>query len=149
MSSHHTVPVIGQDGHPLTPTTPARAQTGPIKAGETILDQTEHLGPPHGGAHTHGAATLRARSDSNTGKGGQRIPYSRGTVRGLRKGLLIGTPTGKRGRLCGTYRNAYRYYDQAGKRQVTGTVAWVSAQYLTTIAAPASSAAASFPRPKG
>jgi hypothetical protein len=26
MSSHHTVPVIGQDGQPLTPTTPARAR---------------------------------------------------------------------------------------------------------------------------
>ena len=93
-----------------------------------------------------GMAIVRMAScEHQPGKGGQRIPYSRGTVRGLRKGLLVGTPTGKRGRLCGTYRDAYRYHDQAGKRQMTGTVAWVSAHYLTTIAAPASSADATFP----
>jgi hypothetical protein len=82
--------------------------------------------------------------DSNTGKGGKRIPYSRGTVHGLRKGLLIGTPKGKRGRLCGIYNNAYRYHDGAGKRQVTRTVVWVCTNYLTTTIASADEADASF-----
>ena len=82
--------------------------------------------------------------DSNTGKGGKRIPYSRGTVHGLRKGLLIGTSKGKRGRLCGIYNNAYRYHDGAGKRRVTRTVVWVCTNYLTTTIASVSSAGASF-----
>jgi RRXRR protein len=87
----------------------------------------------------------RKLHDSNTAKGEQRVPYSRGTVRGLRKGLLIGTPTGKTGRLCGVYRDAYRFYDREGKRQVTKTLAWVSATYLTTTVARCSSQHASFP----
>ena len=71
------------------------------------------------------------RHDTQAAKGGVRAPYSHGIVRGLRKGLLIGTTQGKSGRLCGTCRDAYRYYDQAGKRHVARTVAWVSSNYWT------------------
>ena len=61
-----------------------------------------------------------------------RAPYSRGTVRGLRKGLLIQTNRGQKGRLCGVYRDKYRYYDQAGKRHTASALAWVCSNYQTT-----------------
>lgn len=72
----------------------------------------------------------RKLHDTQPAPGGIRAPYSRGTVFGLRKGLLIGAINGKRGRLCGEYRGSYRYYDQHGKRQMTRRVAWVSAQFI-------------------
>src|SRR5947209_35861 len=120
MSSHHTVPVIGQDGQPLTPTTPARARklvrSGQAKPFSTKLNTWAlHMVVPTRAARVTTGDRVepgpldivddryrpvrRHLHDSKTSKGRHRIPYSRGTVRGLRKGLLIGTPTGKRGRL--------------------------------------------------
>jgi hypothetical protein len=74
----------------------------------------------------------RQLHDTQPGKGGVRAPYSRGTVRGLRKGLLIRTTGGQKGRLCGVYRDKYRYYDQTGKRHTAAALAWVCSNYQTT-----------------
>jgi hypothetical protein len=62
-------------------------------------------------------------------KNGVRKKYSSGSIKGLRKGLLIGTPTGP-GRLCGLLRNSYRYYDQGGKRREVRTVEWISSSFI-------------------
>jgi len=59
----------------------------------------------------------RRLHDTQAAKGGIRENYSRGTVQGYRKGVLIGTLTGKIGRLCGAYLGGFRFYDSAGKRQ--------------------------------
>ena len=46
---------------------------------------------------------------------------------------MVGTATGKTGRLCGVYKGGYRYHDQAGKRQLAKALAWVSAHlYVRT-----------------
>ncbi len=72
----------------------------------------------------------RRLHDTQPAKGGKRAAYSRGNVFGLRKGLLIGTSSGKIGRLCGEYKGAYRYYDAQGKRQVAKRLAWISSQFI-------------------
>jgi hypothetical protein len=66
-------------------------------------------------------------------------------VRGLRKGLLIETLRGTKGRLCGSYGSGYRYYDLAGKRQSARRLAWVSSNYVVTPGARCSSQHATFP----
>jgi len=71
-------------------------------------------------------AVRRRLHDAQPAKGGVRARYSRGTVFGLRKGLLIGTPKGKSGQLCGETNGAYRYYDHDGRRQSTKALAWIS-----------------------
>jgi len=73
-------------------------------------------------------AVRRRLHDTQPAPGGLRAPYSRGVVFGLRKGLMIGTPRGKSGQLCGDDRGSYRYYDTDGKRQSTTKIAWVSAR---------------------
>lgn len=72
----------------------------------------------------------RRLHDTQPAKGGIRANYSRGTVFGLRKGLMIGTANGRVGQLCGEYRGGYRYYDEQGKRRVTRHLAWVSSQLM-------------------
>ena len=72
----------------------------------------------------------RRLHDTQPAKGGIREAYSRGTVFGVRKGLLIGTNTGKIGQLCGEYKGGYRYYDRAGKRQLVKSLAWVSTHFV-------------------
>jgi len=62
--------------------------------------------------------------------GGIRANNARGTVFGLRKGLLIGTPRGKIGQLCGKNQGRYRYYDCQLKRQESTRLAWVSSQFV-------------------
>lgn len=57
-----------------------------------------------------------------------RDAYSTGTVAGLRKGLLVGTPRGP-GRLCGTTNGRFRYYDRDGKRRATKTLSWISTEF--------------------
>jgi RRXRR protein len=74
----------------------------------------------------------RQLHDTKPSKRGMRAPYSRGTVRGLRKGLLLQTNRGQKGCLCGVYRHKYRYYDQAGKRHTASALAWVCSNYHTT-----------------
>lgn len=72
----------------------------------------------------------RRLHDAQPAKGGIRAKYSRGTVFGLRKGLLIGTSTGHVGRLCGEVKGAYRYYDEEGKRRQFKALDWVSSQFV-------------------
>ena len=73
----------------------------------------------------------RRLHDTQPAVGGLRASYSRGTVCGVRKGLLIGAINGKIGQLCGENRGAYRYYDNRGKRQSTKHLAWVSTHFVT------------------
>jgi hypothetical protein len=73
----------------------------------------------------------RRLHDTQFAPGGIRANCSRGTVLGLHKGLLIGTPRGKQGQLCGTYRGSFRYYDEQGKRQEVVKLAWVSTCFKT------------------
>jgi RRXRR protein len=73
----------------------------------------------------------RQLHDTQPAPGGVRASYSRGTIFRLRKGLLIGAISGKRGRLCGECRGGYRYYDMEGKRQSAKRLAWVSSVFAT------------------
>lgn len=73
----------------------------------------------------------RRLHDTQPALGGVRAPYSRGTVFGARKGLRIGLPNSKQGRLCGEYRGGYRYYDLDGRRQSAKCLAWVSTHFVT------------------
>ncbi|MCI0491089.1 MAG: RRXRR domain-containing protein, partial [Blastocatellia bacterium] len=73
----------------------------------------------------------RQLTDTQPAKGGVRAPYSRGTVFGFRKGLLIGTTTGKIGRLCGEYLGGFRYYDSAGKRQSAKRLSFACGHFVT------------------
>lgn len=61
---------------------------------------------------------------------GTRPKYTEGTILGLGKGTLIGTPRGKSGILCGRRKDRYRYYDEEGKRQVVKKLAWISRQFI-------------------
>jgi hypothetical protein len=47
-------------------------------------------------------------------------------VFGLRKGLLIGLPSGQ---LCGEYKGGYRYYDAKGKRGSAKRVHRISSNF--------------------
>jgi hypothetical protein len=73
----------------------------------------------------------RQLHDTQPGRGGERAVYSRGTVFGLRKGLLIGTADGDLGRLCGARGRSYRYYDRSGNRLSTQRLAWACARFVT------------------
>jgi len=73
----------------------------------------------------------RRLHDTQPAKGGVRASYSHGTVFGLRKGLLVGLPNSKRGRLCGEYKGGYRYYDEQSKRQAAKRLAWISSHFIT------------------
>lgn len=72
----------------------------------------------------------RRLHDTQPARGSVRAPYSRGTVCGYRKGLLIGIPGGQCGRLCGENHGFFRYYNSQGKRQTTRTLAWASTQFI-------------------
>jgi RRXRR protein len=73
----------------------------------------------------------RRLHDTQPAKGGVRETYSRGTVFGLRKGLLIGTQKGKAVQLCGKTKGLYRFYDDKGKRGTTKSVTWISTNFKT------------------
>lgn len=77
----------------------------------------------------------RKLHDTQPAPGGIREPYSRGTVFGLRKGLLVGTLKGKVGQLCGEYLGGYRYYDKEGKRQSAKQIGWISTGFITRLTA--------------
>ena len=64
-------------------------------------------------------------------KGGIRENYSRGTVAGLRKGLLIGTSKGQIGQLCGELKHAYRFLNAERKRGSTKLLGWISTNFVT------------------
>jgi hypothetical protein len=72
----------------------------------------------------------RRLHDTQPAQGGVRLPYSAGSVGGLRKGLLVGTQRGP-GRLCGTKNGSFRYYDRDGKRQTAKAVGWISSSFVT------------------
>ncbi len=63
-------------------------------------------------------------------KGGLRRVYAKGTVAGLRKGLLIGLLNGKTGRLCGEYARGYHFYGSTGVRSTAKRLAWVSSAFI-------------------
>ena len=71
----------------------------------------------------------RRLHDSQPTKGSVREPYSKGTVFGIRKGLLIGTKRGV-GQLCGEYKGEYRYYDTNGKRRSAKELSWISSGFM-------------------
>lgn len=73
----------------------------------------------------------RKLHDTQFAQGGIREPYSRGTVFGLRKGLLVGTSRGKTGQLCGENNGSYRYYDKDNKRQSAKQLVWISGNFVT------------------
>jgi hypothetical protein len=73
----------------------------------------------------------RKLHDTQPAKGGIRARYSEGTVRGLRKGLLIGTAKGKVGQLCGELKGAYRFLNSQRKRQAAKELGWISSQFIT------------------
>jgi len=72
----------------------------------------------------------RRLHDTQPAKGGIRARYSRGTVFGLRKGLLVGTTKGKSGQLCGEYKGSYRYYNEQRKRQSAAKLSWISSKFV-------------------
>ncbi len=71
----------------------------------------------------------RRLHDTQPSQGGIRDLYSTGTISGLRKGLLIGTPHGP-GRLCGIKNGSLRYHNQNGKRQVVKIAIWISSSFV-------------------
>jgi hypothetical protein len=72
----------------------------------------------------------RRLHDMQPSAGGVRAPYSRGTVFGVQKGLLIKAANGKTGRLCGEMNGKYRYHDKLGKRQTTIKFVWFSRSFI-------------------
>lgn len=63
-------------------------------------------------------------------KGGIRPKRSRGTVMGLRKGLLVGTSSGKIGQLCGEIYGKYRYLDLNRNRQNVKKLAFSCGHFI-------------------
>jgi len=72
----------------------------------------------------------RRMHDTQPAVGDIRAAYSRGTVFGFQKGLLIGAANGKTGRLCGESNGRYRYHDRFGKRQATRKLIWISRSFI-------------------
>lgn len=71
----------------------------------------------------------RRLHDSNIKPGGLKEPYSKGTVFGLKKGIMIGTPKGKVGQLCGANKRGFLYYNIERKRQTTTCLSWAKNQF--------------------
>ena len=95
----------------------------------TTVGQKVEVGPFIVGDDTYRSKRRRLH-DTQPAKGGIRAPYSKGTVRGLRKGLLVGVKN-KVGQLCGELKNAFRYYDTKGKRGSVKAFSWVSTNFVT------------------
>jgi hypothetical protein len=74
----------------------------------------------------------RKLHDTQFASGGIRASYSKGTVWGLRKGLMIGSSKGNVGQLCGEYKGGYRYYDESGKRGSVMKISWVSSNFKSS-----------------
>jgi len=95
----------------------------------TTVGQKVEVGPFIVGDDTYRSKRRRLH-DTQPAKGGIRAPYSKGTVRGLRKGLLVGVKS-KVGQLCGELKNAFRYYNAKGERGSAKSFAWVSSNFVT------------------
>jgi hypothetical protein len=87
----------------------------------------------------------RKLHDTQFAPGGIRANYSKGTVFGLRKGLMIGLSKGKVGQLCGERKGGYRYYNEMGKRGSVKKPNWISSSFKTRRAAIPLSAKADSP----
>lgn len=98
-------------------------------AANTIVGSRVEIGQFIVGDDTYRPKRRRLH-DTQPAKGGVRAPYSRGTVRGLRKGLLVGVKN-KVGQLCGELKNAFRYYNAKGKRGSVKSFTWVSSNFVT------------------
>lgn len=72
----------------------------------------------------------RRLHDTQFSKGGIRHPYSKGSIFGTRKGVLIGLKNGAIGQLCGESKGAFRYYRPDGKRGQAKTIAWISNHFF-------------------
>jgi hypothetical protein len=72
----------------------------------------------------------RRLHDTQFSKGGIRYPYSKGSIFGTRKGVLIGLKNGGIGQLCGENKGAFRYYRPDGKRGQAKTIAWISNHFF-------------------
>jgi len=64
-------------------------------------------------------------------KDGVRKKYSQGSIKGLGKGITVGTKKGNTGQLCGENRGSFRYYDVNGKRQEVKKLSWINNQLKT------------------
>ncbi len=73
----------------------------------------------------------RRLHDTQPSKGNVREAYSKGTVFGLRKGLLVGLKKNKVGQLCGELKGKYRYYDSEGTRGLVSKLVWISSNFFT------------------
>jgi len=71
----------------------------------------------------------RRLHDTQFAPGGIRDNYSRGTVFGIQKGIMIGAANGKVGQLCGEMNGKFRYYDKRKKRQATRKLMWISRKF--------------------
>ena len=73
----------------------------------------------------------RRLHDTQPAKGGVRANYSKGTVQGLRKGLLVGLKNGKTGRLCGETGGSFYYHKEGKKRGLAKKLVWISSNFIT------------------
>ena len=72
----------------------------------------------------------RKLHDTQAGKGGKRAEYSKGTVRRVTKGRLVGFEKGKIGRICGRTGEYYFYHDREGKRKTGKEIKFISTQFI-------------------
>ncbi len=82
----------------------------------------------------------RKLHDTQFTVGGIRAPYSRGSIFGTRKGVLIGLQ-GAIGQLCGVNNGKYRFYRSNRTRGQASRILWISNHFFTRGDASASSAA--------
>ena len=62
-------------------------------------------------------------------RGGIRKVFAFGSVKGIGKGILIGTNKGYIGQLCGETYTYFRYYNLQGKRRKTKKISWTNNQF--------------------
>jgi hypothetical protein len=99
-----------------------------VLAVETIVGERLDPGPFVVVDDTYRCVRRRLH-DSNLKKGGIREKYSCGTIQGLQKGLMVGTPKGNIGQLCGEDRGSFRYYGLDGKRKTAKKLSWINRNF--------------------
>jgi len=82
----------------------------------------------------------RKLHDTQFAVGGTRAPYSKGSIFGTHKGVLVGLKNNAVGQLCGTNNGQYRFYRSDRTRGQITKVAWISNHFFTRRDASASSA---------
>ena len=73
----------------------------------------------------------RRLHDTQFSKGGIRYPYSKGSIFGTRKGVLVGLKSGEVAQLCGENKGSYRFYRLDGRRGAAKSICWISNHYFT------------------